>query len=138
MDYNIPVEQWIEAIEGTPSQIFPVLQPNLGYPMGTLKTQMTRDKFRAAVHNYYERGATGLSTMNLMYVDEFNPLFEELRDPEKVARGVHHYHIASPPYSSYDGNLNYDEGLVSNIVKTTTELDVSYRNFGAFVRATAF
>jgi hypothetical protein len=53
--------------------------------------------------------------MNLMYVDEFNPLFVELRDPGKVAKGAHHYHIASPPYSSYDGNLNY--GLEPNVLR---------------------
>lgn len=37
-----------------------------------------------------------------------------------------------------DGNLNYNKGLVSNAVKITPELDIKRRNFGAFVRATAF
>ena len=34
-----------------------------------------------------------------------------------------------------DGNLNYDRGIVSNAFKFTSELDVGYRNFGLFVRA---
>ncbi len=40
--------------------------------------------------------------------------------------------------NSDDGNLNYDKGLFSNIFKVTSELDLNYRNFGAFVRGTAF
>ncbi|MBR9986612.1 MAG: DUF1302 family protein, partial [Desulfosarcina sp.] len=37
-----------------------------------------------------------------------------------------------------DGNLNYDKGLVSNAIKLTSELDVKWRQFGAFVRGSAF
>jgi hypothetical protein len=38
-----------------------------------------------------------------------------------------------------DGNLNYDNGqVVSNAVKLTSELDVKWRQFGAFVRGSAF
>jgi hypothetical protein len=37
-----------------------------------------------------------------------------------------------------DGNLNYDKGLFSNAVKLTSELEVSYKNVGAFVRGFAF
>ncbi len=37
-----------------------------------------------------------------------------------------------------DGNLNYDKGIVSNTVKITSEMELSYRNYGAFIRATAF
>ena len=37
-----------------------------------------------------------------------------------------------------DGNLNYDRGIVSNTSKFTADLDLDYRNFGAFVRATGF
>ena len=40
--------------------------------------------------------------------------------------------------NSNDGNLNYDRGLVSNTSKVTTEVDLSYRNFGAFVRTSGF
>ena len=37
-----------------------------------------------------------------------------------------------------DGNLNYDTGLVSNALKITSELDIKGRQFGAFVRGSAF
>ena len=39
-----------------------------------------------------------------------------------------------------DGNRNYPEGgdLISSTVKLTSELDIQYKNFGAFTRFTAF
>jgi len=37
-----------------------------------------------------------------------------------------------------DGNLNYDKGLISNAAKLTSEIEVSYKNFGAFVRGFGF
>jgi len=38
-----------------------------------------------------------------------------------------------------DGNLNYDKGLVSNVVKLTSELSLDHASgFGAFVRGSAF
>ena len=41
--------------------------------------------------------------------------------------------------NSNDGNLNYDDdSLVSNTSKFTSDLDLSFGNFGAFVRATGY
>jgi len=37
-----------------------------------------------------------------------------------------------------DGNRNFDTGLVSEVYKVTTDLEVTYDNYGAFVRGTAF
>lgn len=37
-----------------------------------------------------------------------------------------------------DGNLNYDTGIVSNMVSSTAEVDMKWRNFGAFARGVAF
>lgn len=37
-----------------------------------------------------------------------------------------------------DGNLNYDRGLVSNALKATTEIELSYKSFGSFVRVYGF
>jgi len=37
-----------------------------------------------------------------------------------------------------DGNLNYDTGLVSSLLKITSELDVATENYGFFVRGKAF
>ena len=40
--------------------------------------------------------------------------------------------------SADDGNLNFDRGVVSNASKFIGELDLNYRNFGAFARAHGF
>jgi len=41
--------------------------------------------------------------------------------------------------NSDDGNLNYDGGdLISNALKLTSEIDIGYRNFGAFFRFSGF
>lgn len=37
-----------------------------------------------------------------------------------------------------DGNLNYDRGLVSNVLKATSEMEMNYKNYGLFVRGSAF
>ncbi len=37
-----------------------------------------------------------------------------------------------------DGNRNYDTGLVSEVFKVTTDMEITYQNYGAFVRGTAF
>ena len=37
-----------------------------------------------------------------------------------------------------DGNRNFDTGLVSEVFKITTDLEVTYENYGAFIRGTAF
>jgi len=53
--------------------------------------------------------------------------------------------IVGPPWGTAyshnydDGNLNYDKGeLFSNLAKITSELELDYRNFGLFVRGSAF
>ena len=40
--------------------------------------------------------------------------------------------------NSDDGNLNFDRGIVSNASKFIGELDLNYRNFGAFARVHGF
>ena len=37
-----------------------------------------------------------------------------------------------------DGNLNYDQGLIGNAVKITSDLDIDAKRFGFFVRASGF
>lgn len=44
----------------------------------------------------------------------------------------------APTANVDDGNLNYDTGIVSNMVASTAELDMQWRNFGLFTRAIAF
>ncbi|TBU82094.1 DUF1302 domain-containing protein [Pseudomonas daroniae] len=37
-----------------------------------------------------------------------------------------------------DGNRNFDTGLVSEVLKITSDLEMNYQNYGFFVRGTAF
>ena len=37
-----------------------------------------------------------------------------------------------------DGNQNFDQGIISNIVRFTTEFDAEYKQFGLFMRANGF
>jgi len=59
----------------------------------------------------------------------------ESRDPALVAISA-----GGGAYSANgdDGNKNYNKGLISNAVKVTHELDMDYKNFGAFVRGSYF
>jgi len=73
-------------------------------------------------------------------------------DPENIGKGAlnptdfllsNAQRRASPgrwSVNNDDGNRNYPDGgdLVSHTAKLTSELDVRYRNFGAFTRFTAF
>lgn len=43
-----------------------------------------------------------------------------------------------PSVNGDDGDLNQDPGLVSNLVRTTGEVTLRWRNFGAYVRGFAF
>ncbi len=54
----------------------------------------------------------------------------ESRDEERVGSFL--------STNSNDGNLNYGKGIVSNTSKFTSDLELGYRNFGAFLRATGF
>ena len=58
------------------------------------------------------------------------------RDKENVALA----NGGSKTSANYDdGNLNYDRGdLVSSLFKMTNDLDLNYKNFGAFLRVTSF
>jgi len=57
------------------------------------------------------------------------------REPELIGRGNGGTAFST---NGDDGNLNYDPGLVSNTTKFTSELEVNYMNFGAFVRVIGF
>src|SRR5262249_3791420 len=43
-----------------------------------------------------------------------------------------------PSANADDGDLNQDRGLVSNMVRTTGEVTLRWRNFGGYVRGFAF
>jgi hypothetical protein len=44
----------------------------------------------------------------------------------------------APTANTDDGNLNYNTGIVSNMVAATGEIDLSWGNFDAFARSVAF
>jgi hypothetical protein len=57
------------------------------------------------------------------------------RDDDIVGRanGGHAFSV-----NGDDGNLNYDRGLYSHVVKATSELELSYKDVSAFLRGRAF
>ena len=59
----------------------------------------------------------------------------EDRDPDLIgiANGGR-----APSVNADNGNLNYGEGIVSNQLRTTAELTLAWRGFGAFVRGYGF
>lgn len=73
-------------------------------------------------------------------------------DPDEVGKAVHNPTVGFLDNAGQraaqgrwsvngdDGNLNYPDGgdLISNTIKLTTELDIKWRSFGAFFRASAF
>ena len=103
-DFNLPVEQFVEAAKGTNCRIFPVVHVSTRHPLGRAETRMTSDMFRAAAHLYYRAGAHGLATMNIGM--RFSQA-QQLRDPDLVARGPHHYRYSLNPYDSGEGSLNF-------------------------------
>lgn len=50
-----------------------------------------------------------------------------------LAAGGHAYSV-----NGDDGNQNYGKGIASNAIKWSSELQLGYKNFGAFARAFAF
>ena len=103
IDFNLPMEQWLEVVDGTDCKFFPCVQPGLGY----VNPHPGPDHYRALFNNYHRGGAHGLSTMNVLYRPEVYPVFEEYRDPQKLTQQRRHYHFSGPPISSNDGDLAY-------------------------------
>lgn len=89
VDCNLPVDLWVELVKGTSCRVFPTLHPYFRFPWN-VENRATREALRASAHLYYRQGAHGLSTMNMFDALQ-NQWFRELRDPEQVAAGPHHY-----------------------------------------------
>lgn len=62
----------------------------------------------------------------------------EARDSAQAAIGAPDALERRSQVNENDGNVNFNEGLVSSTVKVTSELDVIRENYGIFVRGTAF
>ncbi len=76
---------------------------------------------------------TGRRDSDLVAKSHFNPtIFQASLDDQIAAPGRF-------SANSDDGNLNFDRGdLIFNSARVTSELDIGYRNYGAFVRGNYF
>lgn len=59
----------------------------------------------------------------------------EARDPGLIGRSNPLGGTATS-VNTDDGDVNYGPGLISNVLKVTHDLDINYKNFGAFMRGT--
>ena len=82
--------------------------------------------------DFYKGDVEGMLDITLAY-----GLLTRIHDPDRELIGWSNGGKAMSANSD-DGNLNYNEGLVSNMFKTTGELELKWHNFGAFARGFAF
>ena len=106
VDCNLPVDKWMEIVEGTDCQVFPTIHPYFRF-YWTNENRSTLESLRAAAHLYYQQGAHGLSTVNMFDALQ-NEWFRQLRDPNQIARGPHHYRYTFDADSSTDLSLRPD------------------------------
>ena len=108
-DFNLPVEQFVEAAKGMDCRIFPVIFGDTRFPCPPLysesETRMTLNMYRAIVNLYYQMGAHGFATMNIGTFP-YDKLFQELRDPELVANGPQHYRYSLRDYDNFGNYTN--------------------------------
>ncbi len=64
-------------------------------------------------------------------------VISRLKDNDKEIIGIGNGGTAFS-VNNDDGDLNYGKGIVSNVFKATSEVELNYKNSGAFIRATAF
>ena len=81
--------------------------------------------------------ATPLQAVEFNYGD-FNANFYNTLSYGATFRTVERESVLANSVNGNDGNLNYDRGLISSTFKLNTELELNYRNFGAFVRVNGF
>ena len=117
VDCNLPVEQWMETVEGSDCRIFPTIHPHFRFPW-TEETLATLESLRATAHLYYRQGAHGFSTVNMFDALQ-NDWLKQLRDPEQVACGPHHYRYTFDAGSSSDLSLRLDHLLwrISTLIR---------------------
>ena len=109
IDCNLPVEQWVETVANTDCRVFPTLHPYFRFPW-TAESRADLSSLRAAAHLYYGQGAHGLSTVNMFDALQ-NDWFNELRDPDCVEKGPHHYRYTFDANGSTNLSLKLDHLL---------------------------
>lgn len=100
MSINEPLDEFGELTLDSNCMLYPGIMPHTSARrIRFLDSQpLNLDQKRAAAQNFYAAGADGLSFYNHGWAIEWAPFYpmalfemDELRDPEKVARGVRHY-----------------------------------------------
>ena len=104
-DFNTRVEEYVKLAEGADCRIYPAIHPILCWENNS--RLMSLANYRAAAHNFYARGAAGISPFNYMYSWDKRRsagyigsglmwpaalgYMRELRDPERVSQRDRHY-----------------------------------------------
>ncbi len=83
----------------------------------------------------FDGNTTGTLDTTVSYGATFRT---ESRDPAQASTGDPTTLTRRSQVNENDGNNNFDTGLVSSVVKITSELEMVHDNVGLFVRGTAF
>ena len=126
-DFNAKYEEFVKLGREYDCYVYPQFQPWLGtnymsqvkgaplflLPKNYLDQAQSTEHYRAVVQNFYGAGSDGFSTQNYFEVEGYDTL-KELRDPETVGAGDHHYafyplwgKIPGVP-GGYKGEFPYD------------------------------
>ncbi len=97
-DFNAHYAEFAALTRDSDCMLYPGLHPWSSHRM-RLKSAMTPSMYRALAHTFYSSGADGVSTFNHfvahLWIPPFYPqslqVFQELRDPARVAAGERHY-----------------------------------------------
>jgi len=130
-DFNTKVEDYVKLTEGADCKIYPAIHPILCQQNDN--RLMTLANYRAAAHNFYARGAAGISPFNYMYSwdKRRNPAYigsglmwpaalgylRELRDPEKVGKRDRHYLFYALWRHPSQSGFRHDERIVLDRAK---------------------
>jgi len=125
-DFNTKVEEYVALTEGTDCGIYPAIHPILCWE--NKSRLMTLANYRAAAHNFYARGAAGISPFNYMYSWDKRRsagyigsglmwpaalgCLRELRDPGEVNERDRHYLFYALWRQPSESGFRHDERIV--------------------------
>ncbi len=130
-DFNTKVDEYVALAEGTDCKIYPAIHPILC--IGNKNRLMNLANYRAAAHNFYARGAAGVSPYNYQYSWDKRRsagypgsglmwpaalgYMRELRDPERVSRRDRHYLFYALWSRPSQTGFRHDERIVLDRAK---------------------
>ena len=125
-DFNTKVEEYVKLAEGTDCRIYPAVHPIVCWENNS--RLMNLANYRAAAHNFYARGASGISPYNYMYSWDRRRsagyigsglmwpaalgYLRELRDPEAVSGRDRHYVFYALWRQPSQSGFRHDERIV--------------------------